>query len=224
MCPPRRIGTHTLGGVEGLVGGYQLVHWKRPPGELVYSGRNEEKDTLIASGSSVDTPRSRSNLLHPQQVMQGMIGMMQVLAGRAHTIYEVYPWWGQLANALIIDRPQVEQSNAEVLSWRILHAGTWEEQTLPPLAIEFNLRRKIEGQDRVAFLQLRLVLVKASKIPSARSHILEHIVQRAHDTWHKLTLPNQRTLEMMLWGYAIDKQHRVMAWLGPAHRRSLLPQ
>ena len=76
-----RIGTHTFGGVEGLVGGYQLVHWKRPPGELVYaratdlsciirnvynalhavkgkegtllamSARNEEKDTLIASGS-----------------------------------------------------------------------------------------------------------------------------------------------------------------------------
>ena len=76
-----RIGTHTLGGVEGLVGGYQLVHWQRPPGELVYaratdlsciirnvfnalyavkgkegtllamSARNEEKDTLIASGS-----------------------------------------------------------------------------------------------------------------------------------------------------------------------------
>ena len=74
-----RIGTHRRGGVEGLVGGYQFVHWKRPPGELVYaratdlsclikhvynalyavkgkegtlltmSARNEEKDTLIAS-------------------------------------------------------------------------------------------------------------------------------------------------------------------------------
>ena len=32
-----RIGTHTLGGVEGLVGGYQFVHWQRPPGELVYA-------------------------------------------------------------------------------------------------------------------------------------------------------------------------------------------
>ena len=74
-------GTHTLGGVEGLVGGYQFVHWPRARGELVYaratdlacvikdvfnalyalkgsqgtllamSARNEEKDTLIASGS-----------------------------------------------------------------------------------------------------------------------------------------------------------------------------
>ena len=72
--------THTLEGVEELVGGHQLVHWKRPPGKLVYaratnlacivqnvynalyavkgkegtllamSARNE-KDTLIGSGS-----------------------------------------------------------------------------------------------------------------------------------------------------------------------------
>ena len=150
--------------------------------------------------------------------MQGMIGVMQVLAGRAHTIYEVYRG-GDNWQMPLLDRPQVEQSNAEVMSWRISHAGTWEEQTLPPLAIGFNLRRKIEGQDRVAFLRLRLVLVKASKIPSARSHIpqLEHIVQRAYDTRHKLTLPDQRTSELMLWGYAIDKQHRVMGWLGPAY-------
>ena len=75
-----KIGTHTLGGLEGLVGGYQFVHWPRPPGELVYaratdlacvskevynelhalkgdegtllvmSARNEEKDNLIDSG------------------------------------------------------------------------------------------------------------------------------------------------------------------------------
>ena len=74
--PNLRIGAHTLGGVEGLIGGYQLVRWKRPPGELVYaratdlaciiknvykalhavkgkegtllamSARNEEKDTV----------------------------------------------------------------------------------------------------------------------------------------------------------------------------------
>ena len=112
----------------------------------------------------------------------------------------------------------MEQSNAEVQSWRISHAGTWAEQNLPPLAIGFNLRRNVDGQERVVFLRLRLVLVKASKIPSARTHIsqLEHIVQRAYDTRHKLTLPDQRTEELMIWGYAIDKQHRVMAWLGPA--------
>ena len=76
----------------------------------------------------------------------------------------------------------------------------------------------MSSQERVVFLRLRLVLVKASKIPSARTHIsqLEHIVQRAYDTRHKLTLPDQRTDELMIWGYAIDKQHRVMAWLGPA--------
>ena len=147
-----------------------------------------------------------------------MIGMMQVLAGRAHTIHEVHRGSDNWQMPLL-DRPQVEQSREEVLSWRISHAGTWEEQTLPPLAIGFNLRRKIEGQERVAFLRLRLVLVKANKIPSARTHVphLEHLVQRAYDTRHRLTLPDQRTSELMLWGYAIDKQHRVMAWLGPAY-------
>ena len=76
----------------------------------------------------------------------------------------------------------------------------------------------LTAKERVVFLRLRLVLVKASKILSARTHIsqLEHIVQRAYDTRHRLTLPDQRTEELMIWGYAIDKQHRVMAWLGPA--------
>ena len=69
------------------------------------------------------------------------------------------------------------------------------------------------------FLRLRLVLVKASKILSARSHVphLKRLVQEEYDTRHRLTLPDQRTSEHMLWGYAIDKQHRVMAWLGPAY-------
>ena len=52
---------------------------------------------------------------------------------------------------------------------------------------------------------------------TARSHVphLKRLVQ--DDTRHRLTLPDQRTSELMLWGYAIDKQHRVMAWLGPAY-------
>ena len=107
----------------------------------------------------------------------------------------------------------------EVQSWRISHAGTWADQTLPPLALGFNLRRTVDGQERVVFLRLRLVLVKASRIPSAQSHVpaLKRIVHDAFDTRHRLTLPEQRTSELMLWGYAIDKQHRVMAWLGPAY-------
>ena len=32
-----KIGTHTQEGVKSLVGGYQLVHWKRPSGKLVYA-------------------------------------------------------------------------------------------------------------------------------------------------------------------------------------------
>ena len=294
-----RIGTHTLGGVEGLVGGYQFVHWRRPPGELVYaratdlacviknvfhelyalkgndgtllvmSARNEEKDTLIASGNfrghtkikiqsvassaggtammaivaqpyrghlngnvndqfdmeecyaraTVAGTRAQSlTVIVSPLDMQGMIGTMQVLAGRAHTIHEVYrgenKW--QMPQQ---DRPQTQQSMEEVQSWRISHAGSWAEQTLPPLAIGFNLRRAMDGQERVVFLRLRLVLVKASKVPSALSHVpyLERLVKEAYDTRHRLTLPDQRTEELMLWGYAIDKQHRVMAWLGPAN-------
>ena len=60
--------------------------------------------------------------------MQEMIGMMQVLAGRAHTIHEVYRGndnW-QLSQ---LEESQVEQSNAEVQSWRISHAGTWQNKT-----------------------------------------------------------------------------------------------
>ena len=60
---------------------------------------------------------------------------------------------------------------------------------------------------------------QASRIPSAQSHIpaLKRIAHDAFDTRHRLTLPDQRTSELLLWGYAIDKQHRVMAWLGPAY-------
>ena len=196
------------------------MHWKRPPGELVYaratdlacviknvykalhavkgkegtllamSARNEEKDTLIASGhfrghskikiqsvassaggtammamvaqpyrghlngnvndefdmeecyarATVAGTRAQSlTVIVSPLDMQGMIGMMQVLTGRAHTIHEVYRGddnW-QMPQ---LDRPQVEQSREEVQSWRISHAGTWVDQTLPPLAIGFNLR------------------------------------------------------------------------------------
>ena len=96
---------------------------------------------------------------------QGMIGMMQVLAGRAHPIHEVYR--GDTTWRIPqLEGSQDQQSNAEVQSWRISHAGTWAEQTLAPLAIGFNLRRAADGQDRDVFLRLRLVLVRASKVPS----------------------------------------------------------
>ena len=155
--------------------------------------------------------------------MQGMIGVMQVLAGRAHAIHEVYRGdtnWHMPR----LDRPQNQQSMEEVQSWRISYAGTWAEQTLPPLALGFNLRRTVDGQEQVVFLRLRLVLVKASRIPSAQSHIpaLKRIVHDAFDARHRLTLPDQRTSKLLLWGKVIDKQHRVMAWLHSCTRsRSL---
>ena len=67
--------------------------------------------------------------------------------------------------------------------------------------------------------------MRACKIPSAQSHlqVLKRIAHDAFDIRHRLTIPEQRTSDLMLWGYAIDKQHRVMAWLGPAYNSSSDP-
>ena len=61
--------------------------------------------------------------------------------------------------------------------------------------------------------------MKARKIPSAQSHVpaLKHIVHGAYDARHRLTLPKEKTADLLVWGYAIDKQHWVMAWLGSAY-------
>ena len=203
------------------------------------SARNEEKDTLIASGSfrghskikiqsvassaggtammaivaqphrghlngnvndefdieecyaraTVAGTRAQSLTVIVSPIdMQGMIGMMQVLAGRAHPIYEEYR--GDTTWRLPqLEGQQDQQSKAEVQSWRISHAGTWAEQTLPPLAIGFNLRRAADGQDRDVFLRLRLVLVRASNIPNAQSHlqVLKRIAHDAFDIRHRWT-------------------------------------
>ena len=58
-------------------------------------------------------------------------------------------------------------------------------------------------------------------VPAPRS-LSWNTLYRAYDTRHKLTLPDQRTEELMIWGCAIDKQHRVVAWLGPDRNHSAL--
>ena len=65
-----RIGTHTLGGVEGLIGGYQLVHWKRPPGELVYA-RATDLSCIIKNVSNALANCSRG--------MEGLAGHAEEL-------------------------------------------------------------------------------------------------------------------------------------------------
>ena len=67
--------------------------------------------------------------------------------------------------------------------------------------------------------------MRASNIPSVQSHlqVLKRIAHDAFDIRHRLTILKQRTTDLLLWGYAIDKQHRVMAWLGPAYNSSSDP-
>ena len=164
-----RIGTHTLGGVDGLVGGFQFVHWYKPQkyyqysrncdllavieplfqalrathddaSLLVMSANNDDRDTMrkwdlaqdksvafnsVASSAgstatmavvvqsamghlngwpsypfdqeecyaraTVAATRSQSLTVILSQIdMMGIIGMIQVLAARAHPIQEVY--------------------------------------------------------------------------------------------------------------------------------------
>ena len=164
-----KIGTHTLGGIDGLVGGFQLVHWRKPQkyyqysrnpdlraviepllqtlrathrdsSLLIVSASNDDRDTMrkwdlaqddlvainsVASSAgstatmavlvqsatghlngwpsypfdqeecyaraTVAATRSQSlTVIIPQIDMMGIIGMIQVLAARAHPIAEVY--------------------------------------------------------------------------------------------------------------------------------------
>ena len=62
------------------------------------------------------------------------------------------------------------------------------------------------------FLCFASAWYKGGKLQSGTTDL----VLRAYDTRHRLTLPDQRTEELLIWGYAISEQHRVMAWLGPA--------
>ena len=90
LCENPRPGklAHTLGGVKGLVGGYQFIHWPRPPGTLVYSqatdlacvikevfnalyaAKGKEKDTQLLLDHLEATLRSKFNRLRRQLVAQ----------------------------------------------------------------------------------------------------------------------------------------------------------
>ena len=187
-----KIGTHTLGGTDGLVGGFQLVHWAWPQKYYQYSRNSDlrsvieplhtmrewdlSQDELVSINSvassagstatmavlvqsatghvngrprypfdqeecyaraTVAATRSQSLTVIVSQIdMMGIMGMTQVLAARAHPIAEVYQtnsnWtMPELRNG----ETQLEQSEKEIASWRLDHAGRWTEQTEPPLAI-----------------------------------------------------------------------------------------
>ena len=64
---------------------------------------------------------------------------------------------------------QLKQSDREIASWRLNHAGHWQEQTEPPLSI-FYLKTKVGGKSAdMKPVRLRLILVSAADVRGAES-------------------------------------------------------
>ena len=238
---------HTLGGVDGLVGGFQFVHWYKPQkyyqysrncdllavieplfqalrathddaSLLVMSANNDDRDTMrkwdlaqdksvafnsVASSAgstatmavvvqsamghlngraiplirkcyaraTVAATRSQSLTVILSQIdMMSIIGMIQVLAARTHLIQEVYQATSNWTMPeLRTGETQLEQSDREIASWRLNHAGHWQEQTEPPLSI-FHLKTKVGGKSAdMKPARLRLILVSAADVRGAES-------------------------------------------------------
>ena len=244
-----KIGTHTLGGVDGLVGGFQFVQWYKPQkyyqysrncdllaviepvlrtlrslqadgSLLVMSANNDDRDSMrkweiaqdklvafnsVASSAgstatmavlvqsatghlngwpsypfdqeecytraTVAATRSQSLTVIVSPVdMMGIMGMIQVLAARAHPIQEVFQTTSNWTMPeLRTGETQLEQSDKEIASWRLNYAGHWQEQIEPPLAI-FYMETKIGGKsDDMKPVRLRLILVDAVEVRGAES-------------------------------------------------------
>ena len=91
-------------------------------------------------------------------------------AFRAHPIQEVYQATSNWTMPeLRAGETQLEQSDKEIASWRLNHAGHWQEQTEPPLSI-FYLETKIGGKSAdMKPVRLRLILVAAADVRGAES-------------------------------------------------------
>ena len=145
----------------------------------------------------------------------GIMGMIQVLAARAHPIQEVFQ-----ANSnwtmpeLRTGETQFEQSDKEIASWRLNYAGHWQEQSEPPLAI-FYMETKIGGKsDDMKPVRLRLILVDAVEVRGAESWLGPLKTFRDSNQTYAW-LPRQNTESLMLWAYAADGDSRPFLWLGP---------
>ena len=117
-------------------------------------------------GATVAATRSQSLTVILSQIdMMGIIGMIQVLAARAHPIQEVYQATSNWTMPeLRAGETQLEQSDREIASWRLNHAGHWQEQTEPPLSI-FYLKTKVGGKSAdMKPVRLRLILVSAADV------------------------------------------------------------
>ena len=289
-----RIGTHTLGGVDGLVGGFQFVHWYKPQkyyqysrncdllavieplfqalrathddaSLLVMSANNDDRDTMrkwdlaqdkavafnsVASSAgstatmavvvqsamghlngwpsypfdqeecyaraTVAATRSQSLTVILSQIdMMGIIGMIQVLAARAHPIQEVYQATSNWTMPeLRAGETQLEQSDREIASWRLNHAGHWQEQTEPPLSVVY-LKTKVGGKSAdMKPVRLRLILVSAADVRGAENWLGP--LKTCRDSGQIYPwMPRQKTESLLLWACATDGDSRPFLWLGP---------
>ena len=109
---------------------------------------------------------------------------------------------------------QLEQSDKEIASWRLNHAGHWQEQTEPPLSI-FYLETKIGGKSAdMKPVRLRLILVAAAEVRGAESWLGP--LRTCRDSGRTYPwMPRQNTESLLLWAYAADGDSRPFLWLGP---------
>ena len=145
----------------------------------------------------------------------GIIGMIQVLAARAHPIQEVYQATSNWTMPeLRAGETQLEQSDREIASWRLNHAGHWQEQTEPPLSI-FYLKTKVGGKSAdMKPVRLRLILVSAADVRGAESWLGP--LKTCRDSGQIYPwMPRQNTESLLLWAYATDGDSRPFLWLGP---------
>ena len=102
--------------------------------------------------------------------MMGIMGIIQLLAARAHPIQKVFQTnSNRTTPELCAGETQLEQSDREIASWRLNYAGHWQEHTEPPLAI-FYMETKLGGRsDDMRPVRLRLILVHAVEVRGAES-------------------------------------------------------
>ena len=99
--------------------------------------------------STVAATRSQSlTVIVSQLDMMGIMGMVQVLAARAHPIEEVYQtnsnWTMPELGA---GETQLEQSEKEIASWRLIMQDLGANERSPPLQ-SFTWRPKL-GEDQL---------------------------------------------------------------------------
>ena len=147
--------------------------------------------------------------------MMGIMGMIQVLAARAHPIQEVFQTNSNWTMPeLCAGETQLEQSDKEIAPWRLNYAGHWQEHTEPPLAI-FYMATKIGGRSEdMRPVRLRLILVHAVEVRGAESWLGP--LKNFRDTNQAYPwMPRQNTESLLLWAYAADGDSRPFLWLGP---------